>query len=663
MRRSLLPALLILSLAPAAASGATVSGKIAGGKGYTVLALAPGGQSSASTAKANGAFSVKVRKAGSTLQLVRPDGSYFGPVVLGRSGRKAIVSLSSKGGRIGRVSLKKGFATAKAAKRAVTKKGALRTRANGAPYGAGKLGFVKLKGGKATARAAQSGTGGNPGGDPDADGIPSTFDADDNGNGSLDGVDPRTAAASTGGLFSTVGSNLLGSVNANAGGLTQAQIDAFVKETLGLNFFLGTHSVGNTTVSSVDVDCGALSYCRPGSGTAVMQESGNSPEGVGGRLWTSLDANGDGFPDVPANPRFGESNGKVYSMAIAPNATTADIRAGDLYQVRFSTPGGVINVPTALALYFASTPALAAYDGGSGPVSLTYPATQSSIGTRSNPLMMNGDKITLAIWRPQRAPIGDETGYRDMGHLRWGIPLNAGNRELGCGSERYSALSPTLAPADAASDGIYNQLFPLQDSADDAVPAAGNLLRFTFDLGGCLRANGIDPAGQLLEIPIQAVGESRPGGTDRTTQTVAVCLPGCTPQSTGGGGNSGGGNTGGGNTGGGGTGQGGMPDLALEGFSGSDNAGSCDIRIDLSNRGTVDSPATVTRVQSEGGGRPTTDDQAPTEAIAPGQHKILTVPIAGACGSRTVTVTADVNEAAAEYSESNNVLRTTFGPG
>ena len=54
-------------------------------------------------------------------------------------------------------------------------------------------------------------------------------------------------------------------------------------------------------------------------------------------------------------------------------------------------------------------------------------------------------------------------------------------------------------------------------------------LKLTFDIGGCMRAYGIDPAGQQIRLPIEAVDESRPGGTDRTAQTIAVCLPGCTP--------------------------------------------------------------------------------------------------------------------------------------
>jgi hypothetical protein len=532
MRRTLLLVLTAAVLLPASASAATVSGTLAGGRGYTVIALSSGGQSSKSAVAARGGFSLKVPGRGSTLQLVKPNGTYFGPVVLRRAGRKALVRLSAKGGKLGRVSLKRGFAAAEAPQSAVSSRGAIRTTKTGAPLGAGNLGLVRMTSkAKGGARASAAGAGeAGLGADPDGDGVPSTFDADDNGNKTLDGVDPVTAKTSTAGLFSDVQVMMARSVNANAGGIGLAQVDAFVKNNTSLNFYLDPAYARGATISSVDVDCGTLAYCRPGDGYATIGDGGNSPTGVQDQRWTSLDANHDGFPDVPVNENGGDrSHGAIHSIEIKPNATTGDLHSGDLFQLRFTTPGGVLTVPTALSLFFVSSPAVASYDGGAGTVNIPYPATESTVGSDGNPLQMSGDKITLTFWRPQRAGIGSEPDFVDMGHLRYGIPVAVGNRELGCGASRFAGLSPTLAPAPGASDDIYNQLFPLQDSADDAAPDAANTLKLTFDIGGCMRANGIDPTGQQVRLPIEAVDESRPGGTDRTAQTLAVCLPGCTP--------------------------------------------------------------------------------------------------------------------------------------
>jgi hypothetical protein len=533
MRRVILLAVTIVVLLPASAAAATVSGTLAGARGYTVIALASGGQSSKSAVAAHGRFSVRVPGRGSTLQLVKPNGAYFGPVVLRRAGRKALLRLSAEGGKLGTVSLKRGFAAAKAPLKAVSSKGAIRTTKSGAPLGAGNLGFVRMPASaKAALRASAAGTVASdlPGADPDGDGVPSTFDADDNGNKTLDGVDRVTAKTSNAGLFSDVQVMMARSVNANAAGISRAQVDAFVKNNTSLNFYLDPAYARGATISSVDVDCGTLAYCRPGDGYATLGDGGNSPTGVQDQRWTSLDANHDGFPDVPVNQNGGDrSHGEIHSIEIKPNATTADLHAGDLFQLRFTTPGGVLTVPTALSLFFVSSPALTSYDGGAGTVNIAYPATNSTLGSDGNPLQMTGDKITMTFWRPQRAGIGSEPAFVDMGHLRYGIPIAVDNRELGCGASRFSGLSPTLTPAPGASDDIYNQLFPLQDSADDAAPGPANTLKLTFDVGGCMRANGIDPTGQQIRLPLEAVDESRPGGTDRTAQTIAVCLPGCTP--------------------------------------------------------------------------------------------------------------------------------------
>ncbi len=258
MLRSLGLALLAAAVLPASASAATVSGTLGGGRGYTVIALSATGQSSKAAVGANGRFSLKVPGKGATLQLVKPGGSYFGPVVLRTSGKRAFVGLAPKGGNLGRIVLKRGFAAAKAPKAAVSTSGAIQTGKGGAPLGAGNLGFVKMKRGKAKASAAAA-RAVNPGADPDGDGVPSTFDADDNGNKTLDGVDPVTAKTDTAGLFSDVQVMMARSVNANAGGISGAQADAFVKNNTSLNFYLDTAYARGATVSSVDVDCGALS--------------------------------------------------------------------------------------------------------------------------------------------------------------------------------------------------------------------------------------------------------------------------------------------------------------------------------------------------------------------------------------------------------------------
>jgi hypothetical protein len=644
--RAIVLALAAAALLPASASAATVSGTLPGGRGYTAIALAAGGRSAKSAVTAKGRFSLKVPGRNSTLQLIKPNGAYFGPVVLRMAGKKALMVLSARGGKLGKVSLKPGYAAASAPKKAVSSKGAIRTTRKGAPLGAGNLGFVRMPPKakrRAVVSAAAAGNGGAPGADPDGDGVPSTFDPDDNGNKTLDGVDPVTSKTSTAGLFSDVQVMMARSVNANAGGIGRAQVDAFVKNNTSLNFYLDPSYAQGASVSSADVDCGTLAYCRPGDGYATLGDGGNSPTGVQDQLWISLDANHDGFPDVPVNQNGGDrSHGEVHSIEVKPNATTADLHSGDLFQIRFTTPGGVLTVPTALGFYFVSSPALASYDGGDGTVNVSYPANDFTVGSDSNPLRMSGDKITLTFWRPQRAGFGSEPHYVDMGHLRYGIPVAIGNRELGCGASRFSGLSPTLTPAPGASDDPYNQLFPLQDSAGDAAPDPAKTLRVTFDIGGCMRDNGIDPTGQQVRLPLEAVDESRPGGTDRTAQTIAVCLPGCTPPSQQGPAQ-----------GGGPSGNGGKPDLAIDSVAGSDVGGDCQVTAQIANRGTAEAAPTNTRLQATGGAGDA-DTSLTTQSIPAGGTQTTGGTIPGSCAGRTFTLTADADQTVDEYSEDNN---------
>src|SRR5207247_9822524 len=112
----------------------------------------------------------------------------------------------------------------------------------------------------------------------------------------------------------------------------------------------------------------------------------------------------------------------------------------------------------------------------------------------------------------------------DMGHLHWGIPLNVNNHEVACAGY-YSGFSSTLTAVSGGSPDFALQLFPLQDAADDGPPDGSRSLSFTLDLGGCLRAAGVDPAGLTVVLNGTATGESRPGGGDRAARFLPVTLP------------------------------------------------------------------------------------------------------------------------------------------
>jgi len=186
-------------------------------------------------------------------------------------------------------------------------------------------------------------------------------------------------------------------------------------------------------------------------------------------------------------------------------------------------------------------------------------------------------------------------------------------------------------------------------------PNRSNLLHFTFDVGGCLRANGVDTS-QMIRMPLQAVDESRPGGTDRTALTISICLPGCTPPTNAGGPQTQGGDGGGPQPGGDGQ-QGGAPpadsgkpDLAIDDVTAVTNGGNCDITVTVANRGTAVAAPTSVAVSVAGGGGGT----FPAQNIAAGSTVTATGSIGGTCSSRAITATADSAGAVDEYHEDNN---------
>ena len=215
MLRILPIALAAALVLPASASAATVSGHARRWEGYTVIALSVHGPVLQVGGRARrAASSSKLPGKGATLQLVKPDGSYFGPVVLRASGKRAFVGLSAKGGKLGRIALKRGFAAAAKAPKAAVAKHRDRPRQQG--RSAARCRQPRLRQDRQGRRPRSRRQKSKPGADPDGDGIPSTFDADDNGNKTLDGVDPVTAKTDTAGLFSDVQVMMARSVNANA---------------------------------------------------------------------------------------------------------------------------------------------------------------------------------------------------------------------------------------------------------------------------------------------------------------------------------------------------------------------------------------------------------------------------------------------------------------
>ena len=132
-------------------------------------------------ARGHGRFRLQPPGARVTLQLRAPDGTYAGPVVVGRSGSHVIVGVKA-GAVLGHIAFspRHGYATARrVAPRWLDRARWARARGGVEPFGVLSMG-----------RALSGPVKHPPPGDRDADGVPDVFDVDDDGDLVLDLVDP-----------------------------------------------------------------------------------------------------------------------------------------------------------------------------------------------------------------------------------------------------------------------------------------------------------------------------------------------------------------------------------------------------------------------------------------------------------------------------------------
>lgn len=524
----------------AGGSGSWISGRIVGADGYTLIALAPNGSTKEVKLGRSGSFRVPAHR-GWTLQLLGANSHYFGPVVLRHKGARGWEALSGESATLGTITLHKGYAAPQRQvdTRALEDSKWLHVSASGTPTGAGTLGLIAHKakhGGARAAHAAQvqppgsgvapapgPGPGPGPGSgpklqggeDPDQDGIPTAFDADATGAGVPNQENAQASQGGTGGgIFTAVQSQISESVNLDAGTFSGEEMTQFIHRALGLAF--GLQDPALASLKSVSVNCGTLTYCATAT---VGADAGNVlPHGS---IWNG---------EVPA----GNSPGS-FQISLQLNAGPSEIQPGDTYQIQYKTATETVTVPAELTLYFASVPAVSSIGTGSGaaaassPQTISYPASPGVYGSVQNPVMLGGDSINLAFWRPQRAAFPGETGsYVDVGHLHYGVSIAVPMGSDGCPAAAFSGLSSTLSDTPPSAETMYNGAYPLVDSAADAPPSPANQLGFTLNLDSCLTANGQATSGNEIGVELAAADDPRNGASDSGRQTIYVCLPGCT---------------------------------------------------------------------------------------------------------------------------------------
>lgn len=520
--------LLAASAPAAAASPKSISGELSE-RGYTVIALAASGEARSVRVKRR-RFRLRPPAGHVTLHLRGRDGSYAGPVVVGRAGKRAIVGVRA-GARLGKVRVLRGYARVA---RRLPRRWMSETRyalaRKGVPIGTRSFGRVRSRG-----RGAPG-----PGRDQDRDGIPSAFDIDDDGDLVLDNVDRSTRARKSqvaeqvpdDFIKSGLGLALHETANANAGTLTAERMDTMLAS-------IGTLLIEIMPGTSQELDCGGdiqdpprpfgLVYCSLG-GTGRLAVGGGTEE-----AWAPFpdccDPDGDGAGSLTGTP---QAPGPT--LFLHHGATTDQIGTGDVLIQRV-VKGGVASQFLATVQYvLASVPALVSYSDGQGnatavayPVAAGYqPGEAPGPGERGNPFPVRADAsgnviLELTLWRPQRKPIPPETGdWIDIGGLTYTAGL--GDTGIDCPQDAYSERDPNLTSAPSYRETIGGGL---TDLARDRPASRANTLTYSVNLTRCLAAVGrtFNPGetrelglGALACANCDAFGDS--SGPDSATQVI-----------------------------------------------------------------------------------------------------------------------------------------------
>lgn len=480
---------------PAAAAPKPITGKLSK-PGYSVIALAPTGTATLARAR-RGTFRVRPPARSVTLHLRAPDGTYAGPIVVGRKGSRSIVGVRA-GARLGRVSVRRGYARPSRPLRRAWVDASHTARARrGVPIGAGRFGRVRSRPPRRSSPP-----------DQDLDGIPDVLDIDDNGNLILDDFDLSTAARASQAedafhVFSDLSLSLDRTVNHDAGS-TDAEIDAALPR-------FGILQITVLPGDSAELDCAGANQLPSRPEGLVYCSAGGTGSVLGGPPFPGCcDADNDGFGTLTPSGRF-------RGMGLSHGATTAQIGTGDvlLQWVATGVPASqcpppsasCASFPSTLQFVFATVPALLSFSDGQGPpATISYPVPDGP-GTQSNPFAVGADpnsgdvRLTLTFLRPQRRPIPGEPGYSDP-PTTWtdigGLAYTAAVADIGgvCPQSAFSEADPPDRNLDPATPDSAPKVFNMGrggfiDQALDQPADPTNTFTYTLNLTRCLAANGL----------------------------------------------------------------------------------------------------------------------------------------------------------------------------
>ena len=523
-------AAVLVFAAPAVA--ATVSGTVKNGTGYQVVVVQADGTAKKATISRSGAFTARnVRVASATLQLVRADGSFFGPIVIKAAGTRAYEFIKGSGAiRIGTVLLKDGYALV-----AGMPVGRVQTTAmftarsvHGKPIGAGKLGRV--------ATGQPKGYRG-PAGDLDLDGVINAFDIDDNGNLTLDNVDRshRGAGQPVAHLALAV-SSLSAAAAASREDRSPSpqptpppgpQPAPTTEFRMFSNFKLGGSAFINVNIPGIgDIDALIARYLPETVtlATQVIGGQGATLDGLGNVYCSPHSVDGVSYPQVNFSPPTYSGNllnlvvGDTHDAQIKPGALPDQIRAGDSF---LQTAADGKSYPGTLNFVFNTAPALESYqfDTDASATQIVYDANGVAVSGMTQQAVIavphGATAVTFTFWRPQRkagpGETGNAGGWIDIGNLQYRVDLPNAARNPQGGTDLPGTHSSRGAYSNASANGVAVATTPndegVNDPAADAASDPANTMTFTLSLTKSFSGWLSFGPGTEIRLDIEAVSQ------------------------------------------------------------------------------------------------------------------------------------------------------------
>jgi hypothetical protein len=198
-------------------------------------------------------------------------------------------------------------------------------------------------------------------------------------------------------------------------------------------------------------------------------------------IFASCDPDNDGLPNIiPSKGTI--ATGQSWSNEIKPRMPGPDgMKVGDTIRYKFTDQSGklVASSSQVISGVIQTAPSIRSFQIGTNPA-VTLHAPDGTYAIPNDLKNPGADTVTLTFWRPQRAPIGTESSWQDVGGLFYSVSGPKGSCRVTAASTSSGAV---LNVADVQRGDMTFSV--VTDSAQDAAPDPANFIQVTVNVATC----------------------------------------------------------------------------------------------------------------------------------------------------------------------------------